>query len=228
MIEQKRRRVAKERILEEACRVFGEKGYRDATHAEICRSANTNIASINYYFKSKEELYHATFMHLGAKVERAYPLDGGLDENAATPEERLRAFISAFVHRALDSELGSLHRILMSERFAPTGLLDDLFGRWLARDRAVILKILNELIGPGAAPRDAEWCEMSIIGQMIGLHDPADRGPRKLFGIDETNVERLIDHIYKFSMGGIAAIRRWNEAVRGGVVANDVQGNANV
>ena len=57
MTNQRRGQETKEAILENACKVFAEKGYRDATHAEICRCAGTNVASINYYFGSKENLY---------------------------------------------------------------------------------------------------------------------------------------------------------------------------
>ena len=208
-MERKRRRETKEKILEEACRVFAEKGYRDATHAEICHAAQTNIASINYYFDSKETLYLEAFEHLANKAEAAYPLDGSLPPSTR-PEKRLRAFIRAFLSRMLDpDQLGYLHAIRMAERFAPTGLLEKSLDRWLARDRANILAILRELLGPDAPERDIFWTEMSIVGQcMIGPQEPDGRGPRKLFGIDATDLDRLTDHIYQFSLGGIKAIRK--------------------
>ncbi|MCC6489801.1 MAG: CerR family C-terminal domain-containing protein [Candidatus Hydrogenedentes bacterium] len=212
-MERKRRRETKERILEEACHVFAEKGYRDATHAEICGASQTNIAAINYYFDSKEALYRAAFEHLAGKAEEAYPLHGNLPATAR-PEKRLRAFIHGLLSRMFDpGPLGYLHAIRMAERFTPTGLLDDSFERWLARDRGNILAILRDFLGPGAAERDILWAEMSIIGQcMIGLHDTDERGPRKLFQIDASDLERLTEHIYQFSLGGIKAIRRRIEA----------------
>ena len=36
------------KLLESACRIFAEKGYRDATVAEICEAAGANVAAINY------------------------------------------------------------------------------------------------------------------------------------------------------------------------------------
>ena len=47
----------KAQLLESATKVFAEKGYRDTTVADICKAANSNTASVNYYFGSKEELY---------------------------------------------------------------------------------------------------------------------------------------------------------------------------
>ena len=45
------------KILETACAAFAEKGYRDATNAEICQRAQVNSAAINYHFGSKDALY---------------------------------------------------------------------------------------------------------------------------------------------------------------------------
>ena len=123
MSERRRGQETKDRILEEACKVFAEKGYRDATHAEICRRAGTNVAAVNYYFESKEALYRAAFEHLARKADTLYPLDGDLPPTAA-PEERLRAFIHAHLSRMFDPKrLGHLHRIRMAEMFDSTGLL---------------------------------------------------------------------------------------------------------
>lgn len=47
----------RERILCCAERLFTEKGYSNTSIRDVCRSANANIALVNYYFNSKEELY---------------------------------------------------------------------------------------------------------------------------------------------------------------------------
>ena len=46
-----------DRILHVAIEVFAEYGFRDTTVREICNRANVNVASVNYYFRSKEGLY---------------------------------------------------------------------------------------------------------------------------------------------------------------------------
>lgn len=213
MSDRRRGQDTKERVLEEACRVFAEKGFRDATHAEICHRAGTNVAAINYYFESKEALYRAAFEHLARKAETLYPLDGGLAP-AAAPEKRLRAFIHAFISRMFDPErLGYLHRIRMAEMFDPTGLLAEPLGRRLAQDRKHILRILRELLGPHASQRDVEWCEMSIVGQcLMAAPRPGDGGPRAIFGLAATEADRLAEHILMFSLAGIRAIQRRSKA----------------
>jgi len=211
MLNRRRGHDTKERILEAAGKIFAAKGYRDATHAEICRSAGTNVASINYYFGSKENLYREVFEHLTRQLRHLYPLDGGLPD-AAPSEKRLRAYIRAHLRRLFDPEhIGDLHQIRMSEMFDPTGLLESLLARQLAQDRQLIQLILRDLLGPGVSKVDLEWCEMSIIGQcFIAVPGHKDGGPRKIFGLDETVVDHLSDHILTFSLAGIKAIRRKN------------------
>ncbi|HOV74279.1 MAG TPA: CerR family C-terminal domain-containing protein [Candidatus Hydrogenedentes bacterium] len=208
MTDQRRGQETKDRILEAACKVFSEKGYRDGTHAEICRRAGTNVAAINYYFESKESLYRAVFEHLEEKAESLYPLSGGVPETAE-PEQRLQGFIHAHLSRMFDPvRLGHLHHIRMGEIFEPTGLLDDLLERSLANGRKQILGILRELLGPQVPERDVTWCEMSIVGQcFMGAPGPRDKGPRVVFGLAASNVDQLAEHILRFSLAGVRAIR---------------------
>lgn len=203
----------KEAILESACKIFAEKGYRGATHAEICSAAGANVASINYYFGSKENLYKAAFDHLTERMEGRYPLDGGIPSDAPA-EERLRAFVHAHLRRLFDPDLvGGRHRIRMLEIAEPTGLLEPTLSDQLARARALLQDILRTLGGATLSQRDVEWCELSIIGQCfmaVPNCDPAG-GPRKVFRLDVTSVDALTEHIVSFSLAGIRAIYRKHE-----------------
>ena len=50
----------RDRILLEAGPIFAAKGFRATTIREICEQANVNVASINYYFGDKQQLYQQT------------------------------------------------------------------------------------------------------------------------------------------------------------------------
>lgn len=67
----------KEKLLTAAGDVFVEKGFRDATVAEICDRAEASISAVNYHFGSKEALYQEAWRHSFAESLKNYPMDGG-------------------------------------------------------------------------------------------------------------------------------------------------------
>ena len=110
----------KAQLLEAATRVFAEKGFRDTTISEISRAAKANVASVNYYFGSKEELYAEVWKDAFQKISKTWPVDGGLGPDT-TAERRLKALIESFLHKMLDSgALGYAGQILMTELANPT------------------------------------------------------------------------------------------------------------
>lgn len=50
-----------QKIREAAKKIFCEKGFGSATTRDIAESAETNIALVNYYFRSKENLFQEIF-----------------------------------------------------------------------------------------------------------------------------------------------------------------------
>ena len=51
--------ATKDSIMAVAMRLFAEKGLRLVTVREICKTANVNVALVNYYFRNKNGLYQA-------------------------------------------------------------------------------------------------------------------------------------------------------------------------
>ena len=71
MTEKNRKDIPRERLLDEAEALFSEKGYNAVTVREISAAADCNLASINYYFGNKKNLYLEVFR------ERWVPGRGG-------------------------------------------------------------------------------------------------------------------------------------------------------
>src|SRR5271170_2075161 len=105
----------RQRLLEAAGQVFAEKGFEGATVRDICKRAGVNIAAVNYYFRDKERLYIEAVKaaSCGSHLHAAARAAGGAD---ASPAERLRGFIHAFVTRLLDPSRPVWHaRLMMRE-----------------------------------------------------------------------------------------------------------------
>ncbi|MBE0558206.1 MAG: TetR/AcrR family transcriptional regulator, partial [Proteobacteria bacterium] len=109
------------KLLAAAGEIFAEKGFRNATVAEICLKAGTNVAAVNYHFGSKETLYREAWRHVFAQSMAAHPPDGGVAADAP-PEERLRGQVTSLLDRIVD-ENNREFRIMQREFSNPTGLL---------------------------------------------------------------------------------------------------------
>jgi len=55
--------IRKERILDVAERIFAERGFEGASMREIVKAAKVNLATVYYYFDSKEGLLWAVLDH---------------------------------------------------------------------------------------------------------------------------------------------------------------------
>src|SRR3972149_9632089 len=91
----------RERLLDAAGEVFADRGYRRATVREICRIANVNIASVNYYFKGKEDLY-ADVLECAYHQARQKYHEEEPPGRPGTAESRLSRFVRVFLLRILD------------------------------------------------------------------------------------------------------------------------------
>jgi AcrR family transcriptional regulator len=195
----------RKRILKAALQVFGEKGYRDATHAEICRRAGVNTAAINYHFGSKDGLYQATWEDAASLADALYPIDGGVASDAA-PEERLRGLVRTLLQRRADERrLGHFHSIRMMEIVNPTGLLDEAIAAWREKSRTLFLSAIGDILGPDATQTDLEMCEMSAVSQCLMAY----KGKRKsIWGFRPDVLDTLAEHIVRFSLAGMRETRK--------------------
>ena len=59
----------KKKVLYAASESFAKGGYHQTTIREICRKASVNIASVNYHFNGKAELYRKVYEYLFNETE---------------------------------------------------------------------------------------------------------------------------------------------------------------
>ena len=198
-------------LLEAACKVFAEKGYRDATIAEICEQAGANIAAVNYYFRDKETLYAEAWRITFQRSLEAYPPDGGIPANAPA-EERLRGRIISLVQRIINPENHEFE-IVRKELANPTGLLEEVMRESIEPLARSLSAIVRELLGENASELQVRLCQMSIMAQC--LHPMMRHRFHKLFAAGGSEpsplgygVQVVAEHVIRFSLAGIKEIRR--------------------
>ncbi|MBI5388248.1 MAG: CerR family C-terminal domain-containing protein [Verrucomicrobia bacterium] len=192
-------------LLEAAGAVFAEHGYYDTTVRQICQRAGVNVAAINYHFGDKQRLYTEVLRDCQAKALAKYPPDLGLAPGAR-PVERLRAFVRSFLFRIFDAGPTAYHgKLLTMEMINPTPALDAIVNERFRPMAEQLSAILRELLGKGASAELVRLCVGSVVSQCVFYHHcrPAmcRLYPDLKFGPAE--IERLADHITRFSLAGL-------------------------
>jgi AcrR family transcriptional regulator len=203
----------RQRLLAAAAETFAAKGFWKAGIAEICRRAGTNVASANYHFGGKEALYVEAWRHAFEMSSKKYPPDGGVPADAPA-EERLRGRILSIMRRVSDPESYGFD-IVHKEMASPTGLLKDAVGRTLEPIRAGFSGVIREILAKDADETRVQLCRMSIMAQC--LH-PLLRERRRVQSVCAAHatgtehllkdVERLAEHVTRFSLAGMRGTSR--------------------
>jgi AcrR family transcriptional regulator len=196
----------KNRILMAAGPIFARKGFDAATVRDICDVAGVNLASINYYFGDKQQLYIDTvFLAREMRVQHA-PFPEWTGDTA--PEEKLRGFVRSILKRlvAMESVPWQVH-LLMREILQPTEACRQLVEEYFRPVFVTLLDIVDQLAESTLPNFKRQQIGFSIIGQCI--HYRLASGIMSILLSESEyrehyDLEELTNHITDFS---IAAIR---------------------
>ena len=148
-------------ILSTAVRLFAEHGYADTTSKMICREAGVNIAAVNYYFGSRDDLYRAVLddVHEHIVNEREMAVITSAD---LPVEEKLERVLDAYIATVYNGQ-SWYARIWAHELISPSPLggVDFLAGT-LSKERSIGC-LLSELTG---IPREDPALQSCIITVM--------------------------------------------------------------
>jgi TetR/AcrR family transcriptional regulator, regulator of cefoperazone and chloramphenicol sensitivity len=215
--------ATRQHLLNAAGEVFAAVGFRAATVREICERAGANIAAVNYHFGDKERLYRAVLQETYQTAVQKYPADYGLRENA-TAEDRLHAFVHSLLLRIFSDGPSARHGKLMArEMMEPTGALDEVVREDIRPMSALLHTIVGELLGPGADDGAKRLCATSVVSQALFYHHCRPVVVRLYpdLKFDREGIERLTEHITRFSLAAIKnlAKQRRGSASRAGARA---------
>jgi AcrR family transcriptional regulator len=195
-----------ERILAAATAVFMEGGYRKATFREICRRAKANTAAINYHFRDKDGLYREVLERVIA--ESRTQRDQEALAQAAPAEQRLRGHVRRLLRGLLHTKDSTALLSFMSREIAePTEGLDVMLEKVIRPFHRQLSQVVRELIGPTASDQQVFDCVQCIVGQCnhFRFAQPVISRLGPYPNYDEASVEHLVEHIVRFSLGGLHA-----------------------
>lgn len=202
----------KGRLFKSACEVFAERGYSDATIAEICERAEANIAAVNYYFGSKETLYVEAWRLSFQRSLEKYPADGCVPSGASA-EQRLRGRINSIIRRFSDPQSHEFD-IMRKELANPTGLLAEVQHKTIEPLRQGLTGVIRELLGEKASERQVLLCQMSILAQCFDRlirerlrRSLTQEGVKVALLAENIDVDTIVDHVTRFSLAGVREVR---------------------
>ncbi|QDU49699.1 TetR/AcrR family transcriptional regulator [Gimesia panareensis] len=200
----------RKRLLEAAGPVFSEKGFEKATVREICQKADVNVASVNYYFGDKEQLYlDVICLAKEMGVSRA-PLPEWASDTL--PEQKLRDWVITLVRRMLGTgELSWSNHLIMREVLRPTKACEHLIQELFRPFVNVADAILLEMLGEDVPAYRRMQCIFSIAAQ-CQFYRVSGGMVSLMLGQEEQeihyNTERLIEHILQFSLAAIKNLKQ--------------------
>ncbi|MDF7801912.1 CerR family C-terminal domain-containing protein [Pontiellaceae bacterium B1224] len=206
----KNKPTTKERLIQAAVVIFAEKGYHNATVAEICEAAEANIAAVNYHFGDKENLYRQVWAFLFEKSALEHPLPTALPETE--PERWLRDFIRSRIEEIFDT--GICHRLpqlLHRIKCEHTELHDFVFETYLRPGHERVTRAIKALLGPHATDNQRKLAHINFMGLHIFLNvghqkDKEKKNKRQhLPAIDDPS--ELARQVEEFALGGLLATR---------------------
>jgi len=199
----------KGRLLDAAEGLFCERGFKGTSIRDIAASAGCNIASVNYYFGSKEKLYEEVWRRhlIPMRDVRIASINKVMSQTASRPnlEDLLRSFADTFVGSMVDTSKASQLSKLMAREYIDSHLPTNMFVNevmtpTITAMHSALVKTCPDLDESKILP-----VVFSFIGQLVHLVHVKTMFEQ---GGDDLNLpifdsNELIDHIVKFSAAGI-------------------------
>ena len=196
-------------LLDAASEIFSRKGFRDTTVAEICEAAGANTAAVHYHFGDKESLYDEVWRYAFSISEEAYPIDGGISDDASV-EELLYGYASAVLHRIFsEGPEGRAARLFSQEMAAPTLALERILNEAVLPQHQQIEKIVTKALGTDIPDHLLQLAKHSIAGlcAFFNFSAPLREAVIKRKTLTEFEIQYVAGHIARFSYGGLMAMK---------------------
>ncbi|MFD1912374.1 TetR/AcrR family transcriptional regulator [Halodurantibacterium flavum] len=198
-------------LLDAAGLVIAEKGVERATGKEIAERAGASSNAINYHFGGMEGL-HTEVLLAAHENLASFDVLSDILEGGGSAEDKMRQFIrlvvsATFVPQGHDWALPVLTRELVS----PTPAGNALRECQLLPKKQIIEQIVAQAVGRPPEDPLVHRASFSVFASIVMLLISSHESRAQFFphiGEGAEAVEPMTDHVHRFVMGGLAAIRQ--------------------
>lgn len=201
----------RDRLLDQAEKLFSEKGFEAVSVREITNASGCNLAAVNYHFGSKKKLYLAVFQERWAK--RAGNLQKSFaDALAQKPQPEIEDVISAMARSFLegpltDSERRNHIQLMQRELSNPGQALGMIVEQVMEPYVINIASLIRKCIKNKVDDERLKLFVLSMLGVILYffLARPAVSGIVKR-QYDQEFKSEMVSHITAFCLKGIQAL----------------------
>jgi AcrR family transcriptional regulator len=201
----------KEKILDVAEELFLTRGYEKVSVRDITKAAGANVASVNYHFKCKEDLYRDVFRRRLKRISdsKLSAVEKYLQEaGAPTVENTVHSIVRAFLEDLLVNEEAVKLLSIITQEMSDDGIASDLFleeGAYPVQRR--MWQLLKQA-KPDLSDQQIALCFSSIIGQIFHFVRAKSVITSALkVKYDHDFLNTVIDHITAFSISGMNGLK---------------------
>jgi AcrR family transcriptional regulator len=163
----------KDRLLDAAEELFCEHGFKGTSIRDIAASAGCNIASVNYYFGSKEKLYEEVWRRhlIPMRDARIASINKIMSQTDGQPnlEDLLKSFADTFVGSIVDANRASRLTKLMAREYIDSHLPTNMFVNEVIKPTMTAMHKALVKTCPDLDESKILLVVFSVIGQLVHL-----------------------------------------------------------
>jgi len=205
--------LARERLLDKAEILFAQRGYHAVTVREITKAATCNLASVNYHFGNKKNLYLDVFRFRWvprAKGLQKFFRDSLSTKEVSAPAVVIQALARAFLEGPLSDEARQRHFQLMAREMSQPTEAFEFVANHVMQPFFNELADMFETFVPGELPRERLVLKIISIFSIVLHFNFARTAVAHISGreYDPSFRAQLIEHIVDFSLAGLNGSER--------------------
>ncbi len=169
--------IAREQLINAGVELFGEYGLHGATTRDISRLANQNIASIAYYFSSKEGLYLAVAQWIADFIQNALSEILGEMEVFLAQEEKtaddhlrlIRKMVLTYSYHLCHPDTMRISKVISREQLSPTEAYPVIHQQSLGPMYRIMAKLIGGYIGLDPKSNSVNIHTHAIMGEILAF-----------------------------------------------------------
>lgn len=204
---------ARERILDAAEELFAYKGINGVSIRQITTKAEVRLASVNYYFKSKEGLFIAVLLRrVNVLKDQRMTLLGKIDIDNLSAQEALLRYVHAFIYplleRTLEGGVGwrNYCRLVAMAAAMQVDKPSDLERKPFDDVSLVFIKTLQKIL-PNISERNSFYAYQFMVGSTQYIFVQGQRMDLLSKGkYLSSELDKICDELIAFIASGIKAL----------------------